>query len=91
MKARAHVTYWANGWVKELTKERHSIPRWTFSVVANIMKPHTNLEPIDRLSRDIDVVHWCVDEESFVGICKRLLIEPRREPQRDDKEALLVG
>ena len=76
--AHAHVTYAANRWMKELTKlmkMRQPVPQWMLSVVAHIMKPDTDLDTRERLSRDANAVQWSVDEESFVGICRRLLIE----------------
>ena len=49
LMAHAHVTYMANEWMKELTKKRQSIPHWMLSIVANIMKPDSNLVTRERL------------------------------------------
>ena len=61
------------------------------NILADITKPDSDLETRGRLSGDANAVQWSVDEESFVGICRRLLIELRREPPREDKECMLVG
>ena len=46
--AHAHVTYAGNEWMKELKKKRQSIPHWMLSIVADIMKPDSNLETRHR-------------------------------------------
>ena len=85
--AHAHVTYAANEWMKELTKKCQPIPEGMLSVVADITKPHTDLETRKRLSGDVNAVQRSIDEESLMGICRNLLIDLRRDPPREDKSA----
>ena len=87
--AHDHVTCATNEWVKELTKKRRTIPLWMLSVVANIMKPDTDLEAREHLLGD--ALQWSVDHESCVRIYGRLMMELRREPPRKDKACMLVG
>ena len=77
--------------MKELTTKRQPIPQWMLSVVADVAKPDADLETRERLSGDASAVRLSVDEESFVGICKRPLIELRTKPPTEDKECMLVG
>ena len=51
-------------------------------------KLDTDWEKRETLGRDNNAEQWSVDQEKFIGICRRLRIELKR--LFDDKEAVLV-
>ena len=88
--AHAHVTDATNDSMREVTQKFRPIPQWILSVVADIMKPNSDVETGERLSRNANGVQWSVDEATFLGICRRLLMGLWTEPPREEKEAMLV-